>query len=83
MWELFVQFPKKILSSFFLSDDVVCVIMPKDMPIAERKEVPLKLLADYPLVLYRDDFNMHDDILQNCEKIGFCPKLFLKPASAS
>lgn len=67
--------PKKDFESFFLSDDNVCVIVPKDSPLAELKEVPLKALADYPLVLYRDDFNMHDDILANCQKIGFTPKI--------
>lgn len=49
--------------------------MPKGYPLEEHKEVPMKLLADYPLVLYRDDFNLHDDILANCKKIGFTPKV--------
>ena len=70
--------PKKDFESFFLSDDTVCVIMPKDHPAAECSEVPLKALADSSLVLYRDDFNMHDDILQNCEKIGFTPKIIFE-----
>lgn len=67
--------PNKDFESFFLSDDEMCVVMPKGYPLEERKEIPLKLLADYPLVLYRDDFNLHDDILANCEKIGFTPKI--------
>ena len=49
--------------------------MPKGYPLEENREVPMKLLADYPLVLYRDDFNLHDDILTNCKKIGFTPKV--------
>lgn len=56
--------------------------MPKGYPLEERKEIPMKLLADYPLVLYRDDFNLHDDILSNCKKIGFTPKIVLRRASA-
>ena len=67
--------PNKDFESFFLSNDEVCVVMPKDCPLAENKTVPMKLLADYPLVLYRDDFNMHDDILNTCSKIGFAPKV--------
>ena len=63
--------PNKDFESFFLSEDEMCVVMPKGYP----KEVPMKLLADYPLVLYRDDFNLHDDILANCKKIGFTPKV--------
>ena len=53
----------------------MCVVMPKGYPLEENREVPMKLLADYPLVLYRDDFNLHDDILTNCKKIGFTPKV--------
>lgn len=53
----------------------MCVVMPKGYPLEEHPVVPMKLLADYPLVLYRDDFNMHDDIMSNCKKIGFTPKI--------
>lgn len=67
--------PNKDFESFFLSDDKMCVVMPKGYPLEERKEILMKLLADYPLVLYRDDFNLHDDILSNCKKIGFTPKI--------
>jgi len=67
--------PNKDFESFFLSEDEMCVVMPKGYPLEENREVPMKLLADYPLVLYRDDFNLHDDILSNCKKIGFTPKV--------
>ena len=67
--------PNKDFESFFLSEDEMCVVMPKGYPLEENREVPMKLLADYPLVLYRDDFNLHDDILANCKKIGFTPKV--------
>lgn len=67
--------PNKDFESFFLSEDEMCVVMPKGYPLEENREVPMKLLADYPLVLYRDDFNLHDDILTNCKKIGFTPKV--------
>jgi DNA-binding transcriptional LysR family regulator len=67
--------PNKDFESFFLSEDQMCVVMPKGYPLADNREVPMKLLADYPLVLYRDDFNLHDDILANCKKIGFNPKV--------
>ena len=32
-------------------------------------------MANEPLVLYRDDFNLHDEIITNCKKIGFQPKI--------
>lgn len=67
--------PNKEFESFFLSEDDMYVMMPKGYPLEEHEEVSMKLLADYPLVLYRDDFNLHDDILLNCKKIGFSPKV--------
>lgn len=67
--------PNNEFESFFLSEDEMCVVMPKGYPLEEHPVVPMKLLADYPLVLYRDDFNMHDDIMSNCKKIGFTPKI--------
>ena len=67
--------PNNEFESFFLSEDEMCVVMPKGYPLEEHQVVPMKLLADYPLVLYRDDFNMHDDIMTNCKKIGFTPKI--------
>lgn len=67
--------PNNEFESFFLSEDEMCVVMPKGYPLEEHHVVPMKLLADYPLVLYRDDFNMHDDIMSNCKKIGFTPKI--------
>lgn len=70
--------PNKDFESLFLSEDQMCVVMPKGIPLEEHREVPMKLLADYPLVLYRDDFNLHDDILANCEKIGFTPKIIFE-----
>ena len=71
----FCSFPYMEFESFFLSEDEMCVVMPKGYPLEEHPVVPMKLLADYPLVLYRDDFNMHDDIMSNCKKIGFTPKI--------
>lgn len=67
--------PNKNFESLFLSEDRMCVVMPKGYKLEAYDEVPLKALADCPLVLYRDDFNLHDDILSNCRKIGFTPKI--------
>lgn len=67
--------PNRDFESFFLSEDEMCVVMPKGYPLEENEVVPMRLLADCPLVLYRDDFNLHDDILMNCRKIGFTPRI--------
>ena len=67
--------PNQDFESFFLSRDEMCVAMSAACPLAEKNEVPLKALAEYPLVLYRHDFNLHDEILAACEKVGFTPKI--------
>ncbi len=67
--------PNQAFQSFFLSRDDMCVAMSPACPLAGMDAVPLKLLAEYPLVLYRHDFNLHDEILAACEKVGFAPKV--------
>lgn len=67
--------PNKEFESFFISQDNMNVVMPADCPLAKNRTVPLKVLSEYPLVSYRDDFNVHDDILEACEKVGFTPKI--------
>lgn len=66
---------EKEFESFFLNKDPMCVILHKENPLSKEKSIPLKKLANESLVLYRDDFNLHDEIIRNCKKIGFQPKI--------
>lgn len=75
--------PNNEFESFFLSEDEMCVVMPKGYPLEEHHVVPMKLLADYPLVLYRDDFNMHDDIMSNCKRSASRRRSYSRRASVS
>ena len=59
------------------------VIIHRDNILSKEKTIPLKKLANESLVLYRDDFNLHDEIIQHCKKIGFQRKSSLKRASAT
>ncbi len=60
---------------FFLTNDPLHVILPKDNPLAKSGEIKLSQLAEEPFVLYRDDFNLHDEIIKSCKQSGFQPKI--------
>ncbi len=66
---------EKEFESFFLTQDPMNVIIHRDNILSKEKSIPLKKLANESLVLYRDDFNLHDEIIQDCKKIGFQPKI--------
>lgn len=65
----------KDFESFFLTDDPLHVILPKDHPLAKQSEISLQQLATESFVLYRDDFNLHDEILKACKRVGYRPKI--------
>lgn len=65
----------KEFESFFLTSDPLQVILPKDNPLAREKEISLEQLAEESFVLYRDDFNLHDEIIKSCKYAGFQPKI--------
>ena len=67
--------PKKDYESFFLLEDPVCVLLPKDHPLADANEIPLADLSGDGFVLYRDDFNLHDEIIAKCKAADFAPKI--------
>lgn len=64
--------------SFFLTNDPLHVILPKNHPLATQKEITLQQLATESFVLYRDDFNLHDEIIKECKNIGFRPKVMFE-----
>lgn len=72
--------PKKDYESFFLLEDPVCVLLPAAHPLAERKEISLRDLANESFVLYRDDFNLHDEIIQHCKRADFTPNVVFETA---
>lgn len=72
--------PKKDYESFFLLEDPVCVLLPEEHPLASRKEIPLHDLETESFVLYRDDFNLHDEIIQQCKQADFTPNIVFETA---
>ncbi len=70
--------PKSHYESFFLLEDPVCAILPATHPLAAKDYLRLSELADESFVLYRDDFNLHDEIILNCRKNDFTPKVIFE-----
>lgn len=67
--------PKSEYDSLFLLEDPVCALLPKSHPLARKKDIHLSELINDSFVLYRDDFNLHDEIVQECKKANFTPKI--------
>ncbi|MGI6092681.1 MAG: LysR family transcriptional regulator [Veillonellaceae bacterium] len=50
------------------------VITPNDHRLAAKAKVSLVELKDEPLAFYREDFSLHDTIIERCSERGFYPK---------
>lgn len=55
--------------------DPLKVIVHPSHPLAGLDAVAFSLLADEPFVLYREDFSLHDHILDRCRQAGFQPRV--------
>jgi DNA-binding transcriptional LysR family regulator len=53
-------------------DELRAVLHP-DHPLARRRSLALRELADTPFVLYRPEFALHGHILEACRRSGFAP----------
>jgi len=72
--------PKDNYESLFLLHDPVCALLPATHPLAAKEMVSLKELANDSFVLYRDDFNLHDEIIAQCQAVDFTPKVMFETA---
>lgn len=61
--------------SFYLTSDPLCVILPRDNPLAKEKEISLDMLSEESFVLHKDDFNLHDEVVKSCKHAGFQPHI--------
>ncbi len=69
---------EKDFESFFLTEDPLHVFLPKDHPLAKKPSIALAELSNESFVLYRDDFNLHDDVLKACKATGFQPHIIFE-----
>jgi DNA-binding transcriptional LysR family regulator len=58
----------------FVRDQLRAVLHP-DHPLARRRSLALRELADTPFVLYRPEFALHGLILDACKRSGFQPQV--------
>jgi DNA-binding transcriptional LysR family regulator len=58
----------------FVRDELRIVLHPTH-PLARRRTVALRELADTPFVLYRPEFALHDHIIDACRTAGFTPSV--------
>ena len=56
----------------FVRDELRAVLHPSH-PLARRRSLSLRDLADTPFVLYRPEFALHGHILDACRRAGFSP----------
>jgi DNA-binding transcriptional LysR family regulator len=56
----------------FVRDELRAVLHPEH-PLARRRSLALRELADSPFVLYRPEFALHGHILEACRRAGFKP----------
>ncbi len=55
--------------------DPLMLIVHHEHPLSVYSEVDLSDLEGEPFILYRDDFTLHDRILEECSKKGFYPNI--------
>lgn len=58
----------------FVTADVV-VVLNREHHLANKKVLSMKDLMDESLLLFSEDFTLHDRILQECEAYGFQPHI--------
>lgn len=61
------------LSSFPFVEEKLNLVVHPTHPLAERKAAELSELAQDGFVLFREDFTLHDRIINECGKAGFQP----------
>lgn len=60
---------------FSFVKEPLMVITPIDHHLASKSKVRLDELKDEPLAFFREDFSLHDTIIDRCNERGFYPKI--------
>lgn len=60
---------------FSFVKEPMMVIVPPCHPLASKSKITLLELKDEPLAFYREDFSLHETILDRCNERGFYPKI--------
>jgi len=66
------------LEMLSFTNDPLEVVVHHDNPLSKFTEINLTSLADEFFILYRNDFSLHDEIINRCKIAGFQPKIMLE-----
>ncbi|MBY7142920.1 LysR family transcriptional regulator [Virgibacillus sp. NKC19-3] len=58
-----------------LLKDPLMLIVQKDNPLAKKRSIDFSHIRKEAFILYRNDFSLHDSIIEACEKQGFYPNI--------
>jgi DNA-binding transcriptional LysR family regulator len=61
--------------SFSFAKDPLFVIVSSQNPLSQLPSIELEALANESFVLYSSDFSLHDEIINQCRKVGFSPNV--------
>ncbi|WP_051353314.1 LysR family transcriptional regulator [Thalassobacillus devorans] len=56
-------------------NDPLSLLVHKNHHLAKKEQIDLAELENEPFILYRQDFTLHDRIIEECSKRGFTPKV--------
>jgi len=73
---------ERSLSTLLLRKEPLGIVVPTGHPLAEKKSVPWKALAQEPLIILarREGVGLHDEILAACRAAGFTPRIAHTPS---
>lgn len=63
----------------FISDPIMLIVHPSH-PLASKQFVDMSDLRDEPFVLYKEDFALHDHVIEKCHELGFEPNIVCETA---
>lgn len=63
----------------FLKDPLMLIVHPNH-PLAEKSLIDITDLRNEAIVLYKEDFALHDHIIEKCRELGFTPKVMCETA---
>ncbi len=64
---------KNSFETIKLLKDPLMLIVHKEHPLTKKKTVEFKDIENEPIIQYRNDFSLHDSIMEECSRNGFYP----------
>ncbi|KKC46124.1 MULTISPECIES: LysR family transcriptional regulator [Paenibacillus] len=67
-----------LFDSFPILQENLCVVMERGHVLAGRPELSLQELREEAFVMYREDFALHAKIYEQCDALGFRPRVLME-----